>query len=304
MFLCYSRIIEYKPEIAEKADSSHMPRLEQEKLIDYVDKMPAFPNSVQKVVQMTSDINSPAKEIIRVIECDPVMTVKILKVINSACYGLPKKITSIQRAVVYIGMNTIKNLALSVAAIGMLEDRKRAGFDTNGFLMHSLTTALISKLLGERLGRPQAECSDYFVAGLLHDFGKVVFAECAFHEYLQAVEKASKEQLSLHLTESEFLGINHAQAGKMLAEKWELAGDLIETIEHHHDLQRNNPFADCIFTANQISKKMQFGEGGNPVVEQLPDIIADRFGLQLEELVQSLGDLSYVKAEANAFLNL
>ena len=90
----------------------------------------------------------------------------------------------------------------------------------------------------------------------------------------------------------------------MLAEKWELAGDLIDTIEHHHDLQLTNPFADCIFTANQISKKMQFGEGGNPVVEQLPDIIADRFGLQLEELVQSLGDLSHIKAEADAFLSL
>jgi len=88
-----------------------MALIQNEELIAFVEEMPAFPKSVQKILQLTSDINVSAKEIVAVIESDPIMTVKILKVINSAFYGLPQKITSIQRAVVHIGLNTIKNLA-------------------------------------------------------------------------------------------------------------------------------------------------------------------------------------------------
>ena len=147
-----------------------------EELIAFVEKMPAFPKSVQKVVQLTSDLNASAKDIVQVIESDPVMTIKILKVINSAFYGLPHKITSIQRAVVHIGLNTIKNLALSIAAMGMLSPTNKAKFDTQEFLLHSLSTASICRILAEKLGVAKAESSDFFVAGLLHDFGKIVFA--------------------------------------------------------------------------------------------------------------------------------
>jgi HD-like signal output (HDOD) protein len=194
-----------------------------DKLLAFLEKMPAFPKSVQKVVQLTSDINTPAKEIVRVIEYDPVMTVKILKAINSAFYGLPHKITSVQRAVVHMGLNTIKNLALSVAAMGMLNTRNKANFNIDQFLLHSLSTASISRMLAERLGLSSSECSDCFVAGLLHDFGKAVFAEFMPTEFKLALEKSQALQLPLHETELEFIGLTHSQAGKILAEKWELS---------------------------------------------------------------------------------
>lgn len=280
-----------------------MPAIQEDRLIAFVEKMPAFPKSVQKVVQLTSDINSPAKEIVRVIECDPVMTVKILKVINSSFYGLPQKITSVQRAVVHIGLNTIKNLALSVAAIGMLSAKNKAGFNTNEFLLHSLTTAAICKMLAERLGLSQTECSNYFVAGLLHDFGKIVFAEYVPMKFKRALENSAECQISLHLAELEFIGINHAQAGKLLAEKWQLSPELAAAIANHHDQQFDDILGDCIFAANQISKKMHFGNGGNPVITEFPDSVANRFGLQLDELSESLGDLNPVFTEASAFIH-
>ena len=280
-----------------------MPAIQEDRLIAFVEKMPAFPKSVEKVVQLASDINSPAKEIVRVIECDPVMTVKILKVINSSFYGLPQKITSVQRAVVHIGLNTIKNLALSVAAIGMLSTKNKAEFNTNEFLLHSLTTAAICKILAERLGLSQTECSNYFVAGLLHDFGKIVFAEYVPIEFKRALEKSAELQISLHLTELEFIGISHAQAGKLLAEKWQLSPELVAAIANHHDEQFDNILVDCIFAANQVSKKMRFGNGGNPVITEFPDTVASRFGLQLDELTEALGDLNLVFTEASAFIH-
>ncbi len=282
-----------------------MQNSKNEKLLVLVEKMPAFPKSVQQVVQLTSDINASAKDIIRVIECDPVMTVRILKAINSSFYGLPQKITSVQRAVVHIGLNTIKNIALGVAAMGMLNADNKANFNTSDFLLHSLTTAAISKLLAERIGLSSTECGDCFVAGLLHDFGKVVFAEFIPDEFKLALEKSQEQQLPLHQTELEFIGLNHSQAGRILAEKWELSGPLIDAIAHHHELDHSpNVLRDCVFAANQISKHMHFGDGGNSVIEAFPESIIARFGLDLPAMCEALGDLESVKIEAQSFINL
>lgn len=280
-----------------------MSNIHNEELIAFVEKMPAFPKSVQRVVQLTSDVNASAKEIVRVIESDPLMTVKILKVINSAFYGLPQKITSIQRAVVHIGLNTIKNLALSVAAMGVLKPTNKAGFDTQKFLLHSLTTASLCRLLAERLDVKSSECSDFFVAGLLHDFGKIVFAEFDPVNFKLALEKSSEQNLALQHCEIEFMGIDHAQVGKLLAEKWELDPILIDAIEHHHDHLNNTTLKDCIVTANQISKKLNFGFAGNPVIDETADQTIPRFELSLTDLITSLGDLSTIKSEALSFIN-
>jgi putative nucleotidyltransferase with HDIG domain len=282
-----------------------MPNSQNEKLIVLVEKMPAFPRSVQQVVQLTSDLNASAKDIVRVIEYDPVMTVKILKAINSPFYGLSQKVTSVQKAVVHIGLNTIKNLALGVAAMGMLNPNNKANFNTSNFLLHSLTTAAISKLLAEQLSLSSTLCSDCFVAGLLHDFGKVVFAEFMPAEFKLALEKSKDQQLPLHQTELEFIGLSHPQAGKMLATKWELSEQLIDAIAHHHELDHSpNVLRDCVFAANQVSKHMQFGDGGNPLVEPFPDAIVKRFGLTLPEMCESLGNLDSIKTEAQSFINL
>ena len=183
-----------------------MSDLHNEKIIAFVEKMPAFPKSVQRVMQLTSDVNASAKDIVQVIESDPVMTIKILKVINSPFYGFAQKINSIQRAVVYIGLNTIKNMALSVAAIGVLNPKNKADFNTQEFLLHSLTTASICRMLAERLDIPQSDSNDFFVAGLLHDFGKIVFAEFEPENFKRALEKSILENSPLHEAELELAG--------------------------------------------------------------------------------------------------
>jgi len=283
-----------------------MSDIDNNKLIAYVEKMPAFPKSVQQIVLLTSDNSTSAKDIVKVIEADPVMIIKILKIINSPFYGLGQKTTSLQRAVVHIGLNTIKNLALSIAAIGVLKPMNKAQFNARNFLLHSLTTASICRMLAERLEVPLIETSDFFVAGLLHDFGKIVFAEYAPVSFKLALEKSNEQKIALNITEKEFLGINHAQAGKLLAEHWELDDQIISAIEHHHDVEhpKDNILNDCVFVANQISKKMQFGFAGNPNIDAFPDKITTRFELSLDELICDLGDLSIIEAEALSFIHL
>ena len=275
------------------------PELSQ-KLAAAVDGMPAFPQSVQRILELTRDVNCSPKDLVQVIDKDPVVTVKVLRVVNSAYYSLPKQITSINHAVVYLGFNTIKNLALSIAAIGMLPTHNAAGFDGQQYLLHSLATASIAKQLALRV--EDADPMDCFIAGLLHDFGKVVFAQFMPAEFRKALELSQWNETSLHQALREVIGVDHAVVGAMLVEKWRFAPSLVETIRHQYgtDLKDTDMIA-CVFAANQISKKLEFGFGGNPWVEELPPTIVKRLGGTLDEVIASLGDLAPMFEEARIF---
>ena len=275
------------------------PELSQ-KLSTAVDGMPAFPKSVQRILELTRDVNCTAKDLVQVIDKDPVVTVKILRVVNSAYYSLPKQITSINHALVYLGFNTIKNLALSIAAIGMLPKDNAAGFDGQQYLLHSLATASIAKKLASRVD--DADPMDCFIAGLLHDFGKVVFAQFMPTDFRLALDISRETQTSLAMALRRVIGADHAVVGAMLVEKWRFAPNLIETIRHQHpdDLKDTGMIA-CVFAANQISKKLKLGFGGNPWVDELPQAIQNRLGGTLDEVIASLGDLTPMMEEAQVF---
>lgn len=278
------------------------PELSQ-KLAAAVEKMPAFPKSVEKILELTRNVNSTPKELVEVIDKDPVVTVKILKVVNSAYYSLPKQITSVGHAVVYLGFNTIKNLALSIAAIGMLPKDNASGFDVDQYLLHSLATAGIAKSLAGRV--KDADPMDCFIAGLLHDFGKVVFAQFMPTEFKTALTLSHSQGSSLHAALQETIGADHVVVGAMLVEKWRFAPHLIETIRHQHATNlKDTDMIACVFAANQISKHLKFGYGGNPCVDPFPEMVQKRLGGTLEEVIASMGDLQSLFEEAQVFSKL
>ena len=265
--------------------------------------MPAFPKSVQRILELTRDVNSTPKDLVEVIDKDPVVTVKILKVVNSAYYSLPKQITSIGHSVVYLGFNTIKNLALSIAAIGMLPKDNASGFDVQQYLLHSLATAGLAKQLAGKV--KDADAMDCFIGGLLHDFGKVVFAQFMPNEFSAALSISQTNGTSLHAALQQTIGVDHVIVGAMLVEKWRFAPHLVETIRH----QRVSDFKDtdmiaCVFGANQISKKLKFGFGGNPCIDEFPVSVQNRLGGTMDEVIASMGDLNALFEEAQVFAKL
>jgi len=268
-----------------------------------VEQMPAFPKSVQKILELTRDVACAPKDLVQVIDRDPVVTVKVLRVVNSAYYGLAKQITSVNHAVVFLGFNTIKNLALSMAAIGMLPSNPLAGFDGQRYLLHSLTTAAIARQLALRL--PQIDPHDAFIAGLLHDFGKVVVAQFMPAEFRRSVEMSLWNEQPLHQALLEVIGVDHAEVGAMLAEKWRFAPDLVDTIRHLHTPEQcDTDMLACVFAANQISKRLGLDFGGCPVETALPDVVARRLAGPLDAVQASLGDLSPLLNESRLFSSL
>jgi putative nucleotidyltransferase with HDIG domain len=270
------------------------------RISDAVEKMPAFPKSVQKLLELTRDINCQPKDLVSVIETDPVMTVKILKVLNSAYYSLPNKITSINRSVVYLGINTIKNLALSIAAIGVLPKENKAGFDIHRYLLHSLTVAGVARLLCAKVGAG-IDPMDCHIAGLLHDFGKVVFAQFMPEEWVKAVALSQKSATPLYLAEQKIIGVDHAEVGAILAEKWQFPKSLADSIRFHHNSEGvDSTMSACVYAANQMGKRLAAGLDDSSA-EELPPAVAARCGGSLDELAVSLGDVSRIVEEARLF---
>jgi len=272
------------------------------KLSEAVEKMPAFPKSVQRILELSREINCPPKELVMVIEKDPVMTMKLLRIINSAYYSFPKQITSVNQSVVYLGLNTVKNMALSFAAMGSLPPYNAAGFDVQQYLMHSLTTASIARAVCLKYRHDDTDPADCYIAGLLHDFGKVVFAQFMADEFREALERSAEEFIPLHVAEQQIIGTDHTVVGGMLVEKWQFPKQLTDNIRNHHsEISPENTVQSCLFVANQISKKLALGNAGNPVVEEIPPVLQEHLGADLEGIIASLGDISKLTSEARVF---
>lgn len=277
----------------------------QEKLAALVDDMPAFSSSVMRVMDLTADINCSPKELVEVIDHDPVMTMKILKLVNSAYFGLRNEVVSIKQGVVILGINTLKNLAITIAAVGMLPRNSIKGFDSQEFLLHSLGTATIARILSHKIGVSSRDSTDYFVAGLLHDFGKVVLVQFMAPEMQAVLAKASEDNLELHTVEQNILGFDHSEVGGQLAEKWGLPDSLVASIrDHHNTASEGNAIRDCVIAANLITKQVEFGQSGNPVVARFPEPVCERFANDMPGLLEELGDLSTALENTRIFASM
>ena len=146
---------------------------------------------------------------------------------------------------------------------------------------------------------------DCFIAGLLHDFGKVVFAQFMPDEFKIALQKSQNENSSLHAALQEVIGADHVVVGAMLVEKWRFAPALVETIRHQHLSNfKDTDMIACVFGANQICKKLQFGFGGNPVYDEFPASVQKRLGGDMDQVIKAAGDLDAVFEEAKLFAKL
>ncbi|MDP2822600.1 MAG: HDOD domain-containing protein [Sulfuritalea sp.] len=281
--------------------SALTPELER-KLGTAVERMPAFPRSVQKILELTRNINCLPKELVGVVEMDPVMTMKILKVINSAYYGLPSKITSVSQSVVYLGINTIKNLALGFAAVGILPRMNAAGFDIQRYLLHSLVVAGAARQLATQFAKGEVDPGDCYIAGLLHDFGKVVFAQFLAAEFRDALMHSFEHSLPLHEAEKAVIGVDHGLVGALLAKRWAFPKHLIDCIrDHHNPMAEPSAMMDCLRVADQLVRFRDIGDSGNPWREAEAPAAPERFGDDLEAIAAKLGSLDKIVEDAMMF---
>ncbi len=206
---------------------------QRQKIERFIQKMPSLSTTVRKVLEVCSRTDASPNELNRVISLDPVLTGQVLKLINSAYYSLINTITSLTRAITMLGMNTVKNMALSTAIIqSVAGSNKSKALPTSRFWVHSIGVGVSAKLLAIARGVPIQEREEFFIAGLLHDIGKVPFGD----EYIHVLSIAGEKQRPLVEVEREFLGIDHQDVGALIAAKWKLSPAMTSCIGYHHDI--------------------------------------------------------------------
>lgn len=207
--------------------------------IDRIRDLPTLPAIVLKVNQMLQDPGITADQLSRVIETDQAMAVKILKLVNSSFYGFKSTISSINTAVIILGVNTIQHVILSLSVIKSFALTKNLkGLNIQNFWRHALAVAVTSKYLADHTDKSMAP--DCFTAGLLHDIGKIILAEY-FPEHFEKIWLTSVES-AISFVDAEKMenAVNHAEIGAYLAGKWLLPQPLVDAIRYHHTAFSSN----------------------------------------------------------------
>ena len=201
----------------------------------YIRQLPPFPSTVDKVIQICSESDTSPTDLTKVISLDPVLTGKIMQLVNSAYFSLPRDVISLVRAVIMLGMNTVKNLVVSATVLSAFGKRRNfRALNMDMFWEHSLGVGVIAKLIAKKRNIDNTLLEGYFIAGLLHDIGKIPLNSRFSNDYVNIIKISEKEPQPLFLSEKQLLGIDHTHVGNLIAEKWKLGEEISDTITYHH----------------------------------------------------------------------
>jgi HD-like signal output (HDOD) protein len=205
-----------------------------QQLVSQMDCLPSIPTLYSRIVQKLQDPEVGVDEVAEIVAQDLGMTATILKVVNSAFFGLGQRISSPHEAVAYLGLQTVKSLVLCMGALSKFEEVSLGGFSLETLWSHSLATAGAAKRIVEIESQDRKLIDEAFVAGMLHDIGKLLLAATLPKEFGEILQRADSEKLSLVEVETEAFGANHAEVGAYLMGLWGLPGPVVEAIGYHH----------------------------------------------------------------------
>lgn len=195
--------------------------------------LPTLPTIAIEVSRLASNPLTGMSDIVRIIRNDPSLTAKILRVANSAFYGMPRRIESLNMALVVLGMRELNNLVTCITVLKTFPGAVGATeFDRHSFWEHSAGCGELARVIAARL-RLRFHGVE-FTAGLLHDIGKIVLDQYVHAEFVAALVLSRREGLSPVEAEQRTIGADHAEIGAWLAERWLLPLSIVESIRYHH----------------------------------------------------------------------
>lgn len=230
-----------------------------QKKLDSIVELPTIPTVMSQVLAALDNPNLSANQLASLIERDQTLTAKVLKVANSPFYGFARKISTIDLAVVILGMNVLKEIVLSLLIQKFFTRLSKTMFDVKSFWNYSLFCGASAKLLARKLGYKIA--GEAFVAGLMHDLGILIIIE-NFRKQFGEIRKLQKSKdLSIVEAEMLVLGATHSDIGLWLAEKWNLPPKLCLAIKNHH-----TNYKDLLKNEKQnLSNEVNFDEIDQPL---------------------------------------
>ncbi len=238
-----------------------------------VKRISSLPTIFLRVNELINDPRSSAADLGRVIEKDQALTSRLLRLANSAFYGFPGKIETVSRAVSIIGFKQLQELVLAISVRSIFSGfASSSPINMRSFWQHSIACGIASRNFAILKGIKAPE--SFFVAGFLHDFGRLILLEHYPQKYAEVYDTATRKQVFIHEVEKELFGFTHADVGGELIRTWRLPAGLAEAIAYHHHPQKAHEYAELtaiVHIANVTVHACQFGFSGDQFVPVLSE---------------------------------
>jgi putative nucleotidyltransferase with HDIG domain len=271
--------------------------------------IPTLPMVAMKVNELINDPNSSSADIAEVLKKDQVLVAKILRLVNSSYYAIPGGVADVQRALAFLGFNTLAQLVLSLSVFEVFQGKTSEHFSMLDFWRHALGTAVCSELLAKRLKLSKPE--EAFTCGLLHDIGKLVLHEIDPDRLGSIVAETAKRECSFFDVEREWDLPGHSYLGEVIATKWGLPQVIRLSIRYHHFdtskmdsiLASMKPMIQIVRLANTLCVKNGIGKSGDCSKGEITADMLLPLGISPNDIPQIEADLAKDIERAGAFLN-
>ncbi len=274
-----------------------------QKIIQDLGQIPTMPTIAAKVMQIVNNPKSNAEDVAKFIAKDVALTSKVLRLANSAFYGIPRTISSVNSAIVILGFNTIRSLVLSASVLKMFPSTPgTVTFDRKAFWKHSFMVSIASRMIAQIYRKKKmVDLEMAFSAGLLHDIGKLILEQFSNAEYMPVLRLAVEKKLPLYQVEKSLLGITHAEVSGLLVDKWQMPMELKSPIVMHHTplQERDMPemTAICHYANHLAHLKGSGCMDGESYAGLIPEIVELlSLGMTEEELSKEL-DMHILESE-------
>lgn len=258
-------------------------KLDVKELIKAAPKLPTLPAVAIQIVKVANDPNTAAEDLSKLLSVDQSLSAKVLRLVNSSYYGVKNKVSSVKQAVVILGFETVRSLALSTAIMDKFgSDDTGAGLSRKEFWKHSLGVAMTNRVLCRHLSKDAPTQEMYYMAGLLHDIGKVILDQHFFENFVVILNRRAAMGVSFYQAEKLVNDITHDEIGAFLASTWSLPAPIIQAIRYHHDpmaATEDMQIVDATHFANVLTKTKAMGSGGDDDITGLSEESVARLGL-------------------------
>ncbi len=277
------------------------------KRIHALGKIPTLPEVMTRVLEVLEDRKSCVDDITAILAADPIISARILRLANSPFFGSRFEIDSIHRAIVTVGFEAVKQLALATSVLDSLASKPQSSLDPEDFWMHALGSAKAAQLLAfstPEISMPEA-C---FTAGLLHDLGKYILALSLGDDYSVVLQKAAESEAPLYLVEQRSLRTDHSEVAGWLAQRWNFPEVIVASVKYTNEPESyDGPFRKevlIISIASDMARIADFGQGGETSGVELHEARIERIGLPVEQVVEICETLGTMKEEGRALLGM
>lgn len=275
--------------------------------IENLNSIPTLPVVIERLSRLLQNPKTSAEEIGKAITTDQALASKVLRLVNSAFYGFPGRISTITHAIVILGFSTVKNVVLTAS---ILDTFRNKGKDTNGFDLikfwqHSIACGAAAMSIARQIGsREKEEC---FIAGLIHDIGKLIVCQYMPKEFDRMLAHSAAQRQLLYKSEHDLYGCTHQEVGGFIAEKWNLPLNLQNAVKYHHNPSTAHEFfqtTSIVHTADIIVRALDYGSGGDPYIPSISDKVWKSVGLDNVNMQELLLNISEEVDKASIFIQM